>query len=117
MLVGFLTAFPLTIEHKGTTAMAEQTSFYFAGTEMTGTHLKACRLSDLTHLELQVYAILLGAKHTGLTRDEIMQRMSFCSGHSAMQYIPKLVKRGLAVASGKRKASTGWTQTIWKVRT
>jgi predicted transcriptional regulator len=107
----------MTTEYKGTTAMAEQTSFYFAGTEMTGTHLKACRLSDLTHLELQVYAILLGAKHTGLTRDEIMQRMSFRSGHSAMQYIPRLVNLGLAEAVGKRKASTGYVQTIWKVRT
>ena len=96
--------------------MAEQTSFYFAGTEMTGTHLKACRLSDLTHLELQVYAILLGAKHTGLTRDELMERMSFRSGHSAMQYIPRLVRKGLVQAAGKRKAPTGWAQTIWKVR-
>ena len=97
--------------------MAEQTSFYFAGTEMNGTHLIACRLSDLTHLELQVYAILLGAKQTGLTRDEIIDRMSFRSGHSAMQYIPRLVKLGLAQAAGKRKASAGYVQTIWKVRT
>ena len=106
----------MTTEYKGTTAMAEQTSFYFAGTEMTGTHLKACRLSDLTHLELQVYAILLGAKHTGLTRDELVERMSFQRGHSAMQYIPRLVRRGLVQAAGKRKASTGWAQTIWKVK-
>ena len=96
--------------------MAEQTSFYFAGTEMTGTHLKACRLSDLTHLELQVYAILLGAKDTGLTRHELMDRMSFCRGHSAMQYIPRLVRKGLVQAAGKRKASAGYVQTIWKVR-
>jgi len=92
--------------------MADQTSFKFDTVE-----LEPCRLSDLTHLELQVYAILLGAKDTGLTRDELVDRMSFQRGHSAMQYIPKLVKRGLAIAAGKRKASTGWTQTIWKVRT
>ena len=102
----------MTTEYKGTTAMAEQTSFKFDTVE-----LEPCRLSDLTHLELQVYAILLGAKHTGLTRDEIMQRMSFRSGHSAMQYIPRLVNLGLAEAVGKRKASTGYVQTIWKVRT
>ena len=102
----------MTNEYKGTTAMAEQTSFKFDTVE-----LEPCRLSDLTHLELQVYAILLGAKHTGLTRDELVDRMSFQRGHSAMQYIPKLVKRGLAIAAGKRKASTGWIQTIWKVRT
>ena len=102
----------MTTEHKGTTAMADQTSFKFDTVE-----LEPCRLSDLTHLELQVYAILLGAKHTGLTRDEIMQRMSFRSGHSCMQYIPRLVKLGLAEAAGKRKASAGYVQTIWKVRT
>ena len=102
----------MTTEYKGTTAMAEQTSFKFDTVE-----LEPCRLSDLTHLELQVYAILLGAKHTGLTRDEIMQRMSFRSGHSCMQYIPRLVKLGLAEAAGKRKASAGYVQTIWKVRT
>ena len=102
----------MTTEYKGTTAMADQTSFKFDTVE-----LEPCRLSNLTHLELQVYAILLGAKHTGLTRDELVDRMSFRSGHSAMQYIPRLVKRGLAEAAGKRKASTGWVQTIWKVRT
>ena len=102
----------MTTEYKGTKAMAEQTSFKFETVE-----LEPCRLSDLTHLELQVYAILLGAKHTGLTRDEIMQRMSFRSGHSAIQYIPRLVNLGLAEAAGKRKASTGYVQTIWKVRT
>ena len=102
----------MTTEYKGTTAMADQTSFKFDTVE-----LEPCRLSDLTHLELQVYAILLGAKHTGLTRDEIMQRMSFRSGHSCMQYIPRLVKLGLAEAAGKRKASAGYVQTIWKVRT
>ena len=101
----------MTTEYKGTTAMADQTSFKFDTVE-----LEPCRLSDLTHLELQVYAILLGAKHTGLTRDEIMQRMSFRSGHSAMQYIPRLVNLGLAEAAGKRKASAGYVQTIWKVR-
>jgi predicted transcriptional regulator len=101
----------MTTEHKGTTAMADQKSFKFDTVE-----LEPCRLSDLTHLELQVYAILLGAKHTGLTRDEIMQRMSFRSGHSCMQYIPRLVKLGLAEAAGKRKASAGYVQTIWKVR-
>jgi predicted transcriptional regulator len=101
----------MTTEHKGTTAMAEQTSFKFDTVE-----LEPCRLSDLTHLELQVYAILLGAKHTGLTRDELVDRMSFRSGHSAMQYIPRLVKLGLAEAAGKRKASAGYVQTIWKVR-
>ena len=106
-----MTAFPLTIEHKGTTAMAEQTSFQF-----DNVRLEPCRLSDLTHLELQVYAILLGAKKTGLTRDELMDRMSFCRGHSAMQYIPRLVRRGLVQAAGKRKATTGWIQTIWKVK-
>jgi predicted transcriptional regulator len=101
----------MTTEYKGTTAMADQTSFKFDTVQ-----LDPCRLSDLTHLELQVYAILLGAKHTGLTRDEIMQRMSFRSGHSCMQYIPRLVKLGLAEAAGKRKASAGYVQTIWKVR-
>lgn len=92
--------------------MAEQKSFQFDTVE-----LEPCRLSDLTHLELQVYAILLGAKDTGLIRDEIIDRMSFRSGHSAMQYIPRLVKLGLAKAAGKRKASAGYIQTIWKVRT
>jgi predicted transcriptional regulator len=101
----------MTTEYKGTTAMADQTSFKFDTVE-----LEPCRLSDLTHLELQVYAILLGAKHTGLTRDELVERMSFHIGHSAMQYIPRLVKRGLVQAAGKRRASTGWAQTIWKVR-
>jgi hypothetical protein len=33
-----------------------------------------------------------------------------------MQYIPRLVRRGLVQAAGKRKAATGWAQTIWKVR-
>jgi predicted transcriptional regulator len=91
--------------------MADQTSFKFDTVE-----LEPCRLSDLTHLELQVYAILLGAKHTGLTRDELVNRMSFHIGHSAMQYIPRLVRRGLVQAAGKRKAATGWVQTIWKVK-
>jgi predicted transcriptional regulator len=101
----------MTTEYKGTTAMADQTSFKFDTVE-----LEPCRLSDLTHLELQVYAILLGAKHTGLTRDELVERMSFQRGHSAMQYIPRLVRRGLVQAAGKRKAATGWAQTIWKVK-
>ena len=91
--------------------MAEQTSFKF-----DNVRLAPCRLSDLTHLELQVYAILLGAKHTGLTRHELMDRMSFRSGHSVMQYIPRLVRKGLVQAAGKRKANTGWVQTIWKVK-
>ena len=101
----------MTTEYKGTTAMADQTSFKFDTVE-----LEPCRLSDLTHLELQVYAILLGAKHTGLNRDELVDRMSFHIGHSAMQYIPRLVRKGLVQAAGKRKASTGYIQTIWKVR-
>lgn len=91
--------------------MADQTSFKFDTVE-----LEPCRLSDLTHLELQVYAILLGAKHRGLTRDELIERMSFRSGHSAMQYIPRLIKKGLVQAAGKRRATKGWAQTIWKVR-
>ena len=102
----------MTTAYKGTTAMADKTSFKFDTVE-----LEPCRLSDLTQLELQVYAILLGAKNTGLTRDELVDRMSFRSGHSAMQYIPRLVKLGLAEAAGKRKASAGYVQTIWKVRT
>ena len=91
--------------------MADQQAFKFDTIE-----LEPCRLSDLTHLELQVYAILLGAKDTGLTRDELMDRMSFQRGHSAMQYIPRLVRKGLVQAAGKRKASAGYVQTIWKVR-
>jgi predicted transcriptional regulator len=101
----------MTTAYKGTTAMADQTSFKFDTVE-----LEPCRLSDLTQLELQVYAILLGAKNTGLTRDELVDRMSFQRGHSAMQYIPRLVRRGLVQAAGKRRAPTGWAQTIWKVR-
>ena len=77
---------------------------------------KPCRLSDLTHLELQVYAMILGAKDNGLIRDQLLDQISFRkSVISTGPYITRLKKLGLIKAAGKRKADKGWVQTIWKI--